>query len=221
MNSKPKRRTRNDPRKEATRTAIIEAAESLFAEFGIDGVSLRQIGTASGSSNTGVVAYHFGDKATLVEAIFHYRLPGIEARRGELLAEVQQAGGESDLLALLKALWQPLFEQRNEQGQHSYAGFLAALMRSNWGPSRVAVSEHYAISTQLGELMEAALPRALRPLFLDRLNSTTLMVTGVLQLIDQSDLIENKHREQADVAQTRFKDTLHMVCAALLATTGK
>ena len=37
-------RTRKDPRKAATRAAIIEAAEPLFAESGIDAVSLRQIG---------------------------------------------------------------------------------------------------------------------------------------------------------------------------------
>ena len=33
---KAERRRRNDPRREATRTALIEAAESLFAEAGFD-----------------------------------------------------------------------------------------------------------------------------------------------------------------------------------------
>ncbi len=50
------RRTRNDPRRAATRAAITETAETLFAEHGIDGVSLRQIGTAVGSANTSGVA---------------------------------------------------------------------------------------------------------------------------------------------------------------------
>ena len=58
---------RRDPRREATARALIEAAESLFGQAGVDGVSTRQIGAAIGSANTNVVAYHFGAKDALIE----------------------------------------------------------------------------------------------------------------------------------------------------------
>ena len=214
------RRTRNDPRRESTRVAIIEAAESLFAESGIDGVSLRQIGAASGSSNTGVVAYHFGSKAALLEAIFHYRLPAIEARRDKLLSEVQQAEQDRELLPLLRALWLPLYEQRDECGRHSYAGFLAALMRSSWGPSRLEVSEHYEVSSRLGRLIGAALPASVRAQYPQRLNTSTWMITGALRLMEQAGTAGRKKKSAGPYGEAWFEDTLRMVGAALQAPPG-
>ena len=214
-------RTRNDPRKHATRAAIIETAESLFGEFGIDGISLRQIGAAAGSSNTGVVAYYFGDKDSLVEAIFHYRLPAIDARRAELLLEVTRTGRVNDIPALVRAMWLPLYEQVNEQGRHSYAGFLSGLIRSNWGPSRIAVNERYAASVHVAELLSAAVPGEIRPRFAERLNLSAVMITGALQLIDQATLTRTKRATESRKNNALFDDVLRMVSAALLATTGE
>ena len=79
-----RQRRRSDSRREVTTLAIIEAAESLFAQQGVDAVSLRQIGSAIGARNTAVVLYHFGDKEALIEAILGHRLPSFERRRAEL-----------------------------------------------------------------------------------------------------------------------------------------
>jgi AcrR family transcriptional regulator len=49
---------------------IVLAAERLFAERGLDGVSLREIGAAVGNANNSAVQYHFGSKDQLVRAIF-------------------------------------------------------------------------------------------------------------------------------------------------------
>ena len=46
----------------STKEQIVLAAEGLFAERGIEGVSLRQIGTAAGNGNNSAVQYHFGTK---------------------------------------------------------------------------------------------------------------------------------------------------------------
>ena len=64
-----------------TRELLIETAERLFAERGIHGVSLREIGLAAGQRNNGVTQYHFGDKAGLVVAIFERRAAEVNARR--------------------------------------------------------------------------------------------------------------------------------------------
>ncbi len=156
------RRRRNDPRKAATRAAIIEAAEVLFAIHGIEGVSLRQIGSAIGSANTSVVSYHFGSREALVEAIFHYRLPDIEARRKALLDEVRQDGAHSSVFHLLRALWLPLFEQVNDEGVHSYAGFMTALTQSRLGEVRLKLNTEYPVTNKLAGSLKQAIPKALR-----------------------------------------------------------
>ena len=60
---------------ESTKEQILLAAERLIADHGVDGVSMRQIGSAVGSGNNSAVLYHFGSKEKLVQAIFEYRLP--------------------------------------------------------------------------------------------------------------------------------------------------
>jgi AcrR family transcriptional regulator len=60
---------------------LIEVAERLFAERGLDGVSLRQIATEAGTSNNSAVRYHFGSKDALIATIIEYRLPRIIQRR--------------------------------------------------------------------------------------------------------------------------------------------
>ncbi|MET0660049.1 MAG: helix-turn-helix domain-containing protein, partial [Steroidobacteraceae bacterium] len=115
--------------RKTTAENILDAAEQLFADRGVDAVSVRQIATAAGSSNNFAVQYHFGDKAGLVHALFERRLPALDARRGELLAEVAREGRLQDVQALLQALLLPMWEQRDSNGRRSYVAFLAAHWR--------------------------------------------------------------------------------------------
>ena len=54
----------------STKAQILLTAERMIADHGVDGVSMRQIGTEVGSGNNSAVLYHFGSKEKLVEAIF-------------------------------------------------------------------------------------------------------------------------------------------------------
>ena len=45
-----------------TALQLLLAAERLFAEHGLAGVSLRQISIEAGSSNNSAIRYHFGSK---------------------------------------------------------------------------------------------------------------------------------------------------------------
>ena len=51
---------------------IIEEAESLFAEKGYNGTSVREI-AAKADVNVAMISYYFGSKDKLLEAIFKYR----------------------------------------------------------------------------------------------------------------------------------------------------
>jgi AcrR family transcriptional regulator len=72
-----------------TQERLLDAAEKLFAEGGINETSLRAITTEAGA-NIAAVNYHFGSKEELVKAVFSRRLGPINQQRLELLATVQQ-----------------------------------------------------------------------------------------------------------------------------------
>ncbi|MGC5014902.1 TetR/AcrR family transcriptional regulator [Streptosporangium sp. DT93] len=77
------------PNPEATGRRLVAAAELLFAERGIDGVSLREINAAAGQRNSTALQYHFGDRAGLLGAVLAKHHPEIEARRHQLLDEYE------------------------------------------------------------------------------------------------------------------------------------
>ncbi|OHV30920.1 MULTISPECIES: TetR/AcrR family transcriptional regulator [Pseudofrankia] len=108
----------------ATALQLLATAERLFAENGIAGVSLRQIGTAAGSANSSAVNYHFGTKDRLIEAIFAYRLPHLLERRALLKERVDP----DDLRARLEAHLLPVLELAESPG-NSYVSFVEQLQR--------------------------------------------------------------------------------------------
>lgn len=203
-----KTRTRRDPRREVTRIALIEKAEALIAEFGVEAVSTRQIGAAIGSANNNVVAYHFGSKEELITAIYHHRLPAIEARRAELLADLDHQDRTVSLRGLLEALWRPLYEQRGEDGKHSYAAFLAGLARSGWAWTRYSLDQDYRVVNAIVERIRALLPATAQPRCRQRLIATAALVSNSLAAMDVPDEAE---------AEAMFRDLLVMAAAALRA----
>lgn len=111
------------------RELMVNAAERLFAERGIDGVSLREVAAEAGQRNNSAAQYHFGDKQGLVSAVFERRLPVTDARRAELLAELVAAGGHLELRALIKTVVTPLTELVLAQPEGSwYLRFLGQLV---------------------------------------------------------------------------------------------
>ncbi|MCJ2180510.1 TetR/AcrR family transcriptional regulator [Novosphingobium album (ex Hu et al. 2023)] len=205
LQSRPKRA---DHRRETTRLAIIEAAETLFAERGIDAVSLREIGAAAGAKNTAVVSYHFGDKEGLLDAILHSRLPAFDTRRAGLQAQVK---GEPDVTAILRVLALPIFEQRNSQGKRSYAAFLGSLGRSQfrdvWAPNKSAIPATMELGAKLREQMPAGTGR----FYEERLFACTAMLTSAIEAIDRRlDL-------DAEAERALFNDAIRMAAAAFTA----
>ena len=96
-----------------TQARLLEAAERLFAERGIDAVSLREITRESGARNAIAVQYHYTDRAGVLAAIVAKHEPGIEAARHALLDEYEAggpagAGAAARLRPLAAALVRPL-----------------------------------------------------------------------------------------------------------------
>ena len=111
-----------------TRARLVTAAETLFAERGIDAVSLREVTRASGAKNAVAVQYHFSDRAGVVLAILDKHAPDVESRRGAMLDDYESRG-EPDLRFLAAAFVRPLAAQlANADGGPQYLQIYADLL---------------------------------------------------------------------------------------------
>lgn len=75
---------------DATTTAILDAAERLFAGSGYDATSIREITRLAGV-NVAAVHYHFGDKPAVLRAVTGRIVGPMNARRFRLLELAQAA----------------------------------------------------------------------------------------------------------------------------------
>ncbi len=75
---------------------ILDVSERLFAEHGLERVSIRDIISAA-NVNLGAINYHFGTKQQLIAAIFDRRLIPLDRERLQLLDAAEQAAGEQAL----------------------------------------------------------------------------------------------------------------------------
>lgn len=107
--------------------ALIVAAERLFGEFGLDGVSLRQITADAGQANTSAVHHHFGSKQGLIQAAYEMRLPVLEAARQARL-DAMDRDGRCSVAALFDALLMPVIHIHTQSERLRHARFMTRLM---------------------------------------------------------------------------------------------
>jgi len=90
-----------------TRTAILNAAERLYADRGFGDVTLRDI-VAEAGVNLAAVNYHFGSKDELIAELFVTRSLATNRERLNELKLAEEAGaGRADIAAILRALVGP------------------------------------------------------------------------------------------------------------------
>jgi AcrR family transcriptional regulator len=90
-----------------TRTAILAAAERLYAERGFGDVTLRDI-VAEANVNLAAVNYHFGSKDELIAELFVTRSLALNRERlRELRAAEERGNGRAQVADILRALVGP------------------------------------------------------------------------------------------------------------------
>jgi AcrR family transcriptional regulator len=109
----------------SARERILDQAQRVFAIFGFDGASMRQIAEAAGVP-VALVSYHFGSKDGLYRAVFYRRVPAIVEQRD---AGIAIAMSESDLdrrlELLVKVLVMPWLRLRARDKDPSLGRLLA------------------------------------------------------------------------------------------------
>jgi AcrR family transcriptional regulator len=204
INPEDPRKGRKAAQSELTRARIIDAAESMFAACGIEGVSLRQIRVAIGSAHSNVVTYHFGSKESLIDAIIEDRHPFLEKRRAELLDLVRKNGQIDDLNALTNAVWSPYYELTNAEGKHTYPAFLDSI---GWITRRKI--RRFPVETELATLIERASPAGARNFFEERLQMSWQIVSCALKYCD------SQYEGRSQQARTLFDISMRMAANAL------
>jgi AcrR family transcriptional regulator len=90
-----------------TRTAILAAAERLYADRGFGDVTLRDI-VAEANVNLAAVNYHFGSKDELIAELFVTRSLALNRERlRELRAAEERGNGHAGVADILRALVGP------------------------------------------------------------------------------------------------------------------
>jgi AcrR family transcriptional regulator len=128
-----------------TKTALLDAAQRLFASDGIAESSLRAI-TAEAGANLASVNYHFGSKEGLVRAVFARRLGPLNRRRIELLEGCLAAGGGvADLRCLLTAFVEPAMAMMKSRhaGDREFVRLLSRTLFEPTGELTATVVEEF------------------------------------------------------------------------------
>ncbi|MBN8809322.1 MAG: TetR family transcriptional regulator [Sphingomonas sp.] len=156
---KPKRRTKAEQRAESLEQ-ILDAAEYLFAEHGLYGVTLKDVAQRVGV-HTSLLHYYFDDKKALFDAVVARRAPvTIERRMDALAAYERDCGGKPTVEGALRAYLDTdldLYSQPDE-GWRRY-GALGALMSNTpqWGAELMDM--HFdGVVLRLIDLLRQALP---------------------------------------------------------------
>ena len=100
----------------SARDKLLDCAERLFAEHGLDGVSLRAINAEAGLSPA-ALHYHFGNQQALVEALLERQMPVLMERRRLLLDALEDRPEPPTTRDVLRALIRPQVELLAEGGE--------------------------------------------------------------------------------------------------------
>ena len=103
----------NSSHTSTSKERLLDAAEELFADYGFNGVSVRQIVRAA-KVNLGAIPYHFGTKENLFKQVIYRRALPLQKEREERIRTLTEGGKIPSLEGVLWALMEPAFRQSHE-----------------------------------------------------------------------------------------------------------
>ena len=123
------------------RDRILTAAERLFSEAGIDGVSMREIAAEAGVQ-LALISYYFGTKQELYRAVFRRRIEPVSKERLQMLQRIlDRKKPKATIEDVLDALARPWVEMRDTRGGLLYTRLIAREVSDLRESSRGIVKE--------------------------------------------------------------------------------
>ncbi|MEY2777713.1 MAG: hypothetical protein RLY30_1811 [Pseudomonadota bacterium] len=190
MNHPAPHRTLQAASEAATASRLLDAAERLLAQHGLEGTSVRMI-TGEAKANIASVTYHFGSKEALVQAVFRRRLDWLNAERLRALNTLERAAQGAPLKP--SQIVDAFFGTLLRMGQNPDQGgpiFLQLLGRTMTEPSKfidsLLAQEHEAVIRRFKRALFHALPQVPKAEIVWRfhfmLGATAYAIAGADQL---------------------------------------
>lgn len=197
-----------------TKDRIIESALALYAELGIDGVSVRTL-TRHAGVNVAAIHYHFGGTEALAEAVFGQLSERVNKRRTQELQDLMssakaghRAASLRDVVAVFIA---PYFDARSSMEGRLLAQFI---LKHRLAPSPMTarfIKEHF---DPMARLFVAALHECVPNVPADEMawRYMFMVSTVVLSTSDQG----RTARLQALSGQDRTEPSVEQARSALI-----
>jgi AcrR family transcriptional regulator len=197
-----------------TAQRLMIAAERLYGQHGLDGISLRQLVAAAGQANNYAVQHHFGSKLALIQAVSEMRLPAMEAER-EILLDQARRDGDLGVERMLAALLAPLVTVLDEAALQDYARFTLSVMHLD--PHLHPFMKSADISPASMEIhgrLEQSLSHLPPDVFRRRLSlAASVFLNGASELGGKLVLSENGYATREDFFQDVFRASLGVLSA--------
>ncbi len=199
------------------KTAMLEIAEQLISERGLDRVSMRDVATAAGQRNNSAVQYHFGSRDGLILQVLRRRLTALDVDRRQRLAEIDEQGLGADLTSLVRVLFEPIVDLLRAQPESTYYARFLQRVGPVMAPGIPEAQLRTATDDVVVRLMDVCshLPRRVA---FERIDLATQMFTGALAVY------EDRRDARNTVVNSEFEKVVahlyDMVEAALRAGIG-
>lgn len=126
----------------STRDVLMDTAELLFAEHGVQGAATREIVEAANQRNASAITYHFGSRENLLLEILARRGAPIDAARAALRSAL---GDDPAPRELVRCLVEPYAGELGSRGGRAYLRIVAQL-RGRFASWRVESDEATTVS---------------------------------------------------------------------------
>ncbi|MFI8590804.1 MULTISPECIES: TetR/AcrR family transcriptional regulator [Dietzia] len=165
------------------KTAMLEIAEQLISESGLDRVSMRDVATAAGQRNNSAVQYHFGSRDGLILQVLRRRLAALDVDRRQRLAEIDEQGLGTDLATLVRVLFEPIVELLRSQPESTYYARFLQRVGPVMAPGIPEAQLRTATDDVVVRLIDV-LSHLPRRVAFERIDLATQMFTGALAVYE-------------------------------------
>lgn len=145
MAEKSAQKTKRRPSGLVTKQELKIAAQKLFAERGLDGVTVQEIVLSAGQRNNASLHYHFGNKEELARQLVIDGAKLIDERRQKMLDDLELTNKINDLREIMNALILPVTSISTNPDHQTYLRFIANLQFSKRQFLRDALGDRWNI----------------------------------------------------------------------------
>jgi AcrR family transcriptional regulator len=201
-----------------TRDRLMAAAERLFAEKGLEAVSVRDIAAAAGV-NSALIAYHFGGKEELFIAVYRAVADPINVERRRRFDALERLARAPTVEDILEAWMRPAMVDYGDAEHARFAKLaLVGALYDQAGPGRLGADVFTEVNDRFVGFLERALPQLPRATLVWRLYFVIGAVMMAARQRSRGMAILSDGRCDPRDAEAMYRELLCFAAAGLRAT---